>query len=181
MDSWKFIGWDLFCVTGRFETFSCGFRTENDPNDDINWLKLKVDKDIMLHGVSILGNNGGEFTATVKIYLFVLDNDDGDDETIITSKTGTFTSGARESGNGSYYFGFDVIFDDPVAVKKEYCYTIDTSVSGPGFYHGIEGLDEGHFSGVNFDFQPMFLNDHVHGIRRDDQNVCAELLFKVTE
>ncbi|KAL9988065.1 hypothetical protein ACROYT_G002463, partial [Oculina patagonica] len=67
----------------RFKSFLHDRYLKNDP-DDYDWFCLKVDKDIILHGVSLLGNNGGEFT--VKLDFFLFNYDDDGDHVVLASK-----------------------------------------------------------------------------------------------
>ncbi|XP_078367175.1 BTB/POZ domain-containing protein 6-like [Oculina patagonica] len=79
----------------RFKSFIHGAESdyENDPEEE-EWFPLIVDKDIMLHGVSLLGNDGGKFEVT----LIILDevDEDANDESILASKTGIFISEWKE-------------------------------------------------------------------------------------
>ena len=159
----------------RFKSFLPDSYCENDPDD---WFPLTVDKDIMLHGVSFLGNDGGKFPASLQVSYFI-DNEDDDDhvfedeeELILASKTGVFTSGRRECSYG-YYYGFDVIFDEPLAVEKDILYFISASVDGPDCCLANGATDEVHVSGVKFNFNPNMTDL--------PQSTCAELLFKVKE
>ena len=158
----------------RFNSFAPhGSIVENNP-DEGDLIPLSVNKDILLYGVSMLGNDGGKFTVNLKVYIT-----DSHGETVLGAKSGTFTSGRRECNNGCYY-GFDVIFDDPVLVNKNHECSIKAWVDGPGYFFGKEGVDGGEFSGVTFYFLHFFENiDPVHGLV--PPSVCAELLFKVYE
>ena len=159
----------------RFKGFSpYGSIIKNCPEED-DWFPLRVDKDIMLYGVSMLGNDGGRFVVNLKAYTC-----DSNGEHVLGDKAGTYTSGRKECNNGCYY-GFDVIFDDPVFVKKKNntCF-IKAMVDGPGYFYGEEGVDGGEFSGVTFEFKHFFKNnDPTYGWLHP--GVCAELLFKVVE
>lgn len=73
--------------------------------------------DIMLHGISVLGNDGGTRSVTVKVSLFASpedcegddDNDDvySDEEIVLASTSGTYISGRRESGQ-EFHYGYNV-------------------------------------------------------------------------
>ncbi len=160
----------------RFKSFIHGSHNENDPEEE-EWFPLIVDEDILLHGVSLLGNDGGQFEVTLKI---LDENDDGDnDESILASKTGTFTSEFKECNN-SFYYGYDVMFDVPFAVKKHITYYIQASVDGPGHMFGKEAINNIHFSGVKFDFYHQWV---VYDTEYGDVEASefAELLFTVKE
>lgn len=55
-----------------------------------DWLPFTVDKAIMLHGVSLLGNEGGKFAVTVRVSFFAPpeddEGDDGDNDTTVMTK-----------------------------------------------------------------------------------------------
>ncbi|KAL9988191.1 hypothetical protein ACROYT_G002605 [Oculina patagonica] len=162
----------------RFKSFLPNSYREYGPDDEY-WFPLTVEKDIMLHGVSLLGNDGGKFSVTLQVSLFMNDDDDDEDhdfdedeELVVASKTGIFSSGRRDCRYG-YYYGFDVIFDEPFALEKDILYFISTSVNGPGFFLADDATDVVQVSGVEFDFNPN-TNDVP-------QHTCAELLFKVKE
>lgn len=146
-------------------------------------LPLTVDKDIMLHGVSLLGNDGSKFAVTVKVSFFpppVDDedddddsDDDSDDEIVVASTSGTYISGRRDSAQG-FYYGFHVKFDEPVALDKGLLYFITVTVDGPSHCVGGPNSNLVGISGVEFNFNPIMDKD-------PPDNTCAELLFKVTE
>ena len=145
-------------------------------------LPFTVDKDIMLHGVGLLGNDGGKFEVTVKVSFFASPEDDegddddsvdSDDEIVVASISGTYISGRRESAQG-FYYGFHVKFDEPVALDKDLLYFIDVIVDGPSHCVGETNSNLVGISGVEFNFNPNMEKD-------PPGNTCAELLFKVAE
>ena len=108
--------------------------------------------------------------------------DDYGDLVYLATKTGTFTSG-RKACNYGFYYGFDVIFDEPFVVGTEHCYFIETSVSGPGRCLGNEVIHEVEHSGVKIVFDHYDLegiNDPIHG-ELPSCSMSAEILFKVKE
>ena len=143
-------------------------------------LPFTVDKDIMLHGVSLLGNDGGKFEVTVKFLFYASHEDDddsdvdSDDEIVVASTSGTYNSGRRKSTQG-FYYGFHVKFDEPVALDKDLLYFIDVTVDdGPSHCFGGTKSNLVGISGVEFNFNPVMEKD-------PPDSMCAELLFKVTE
>lgn len=163
----------------RFKSFSLhGSLIENDPEEEDSF-SLTVDKDIVLHGVSLLGNDGGKFKVPINILATDNDNDDGNkyEEILLLSKTGIFKSKQRQCYSGCY-FGFDVIFDKPIAVKKDVVYFVDSFVDGPDYFLAHEGMNVVNFSGGKFAFKHESLaNDTVHGLV--NRGLCAELLFQI--
>ena len=166
-----------FVRCSRFSSFlPTALYHDSDVLSERDWFPLEVDKEIILHGVSILGNDGGKFTVQLKIFVY-----DESDELVLLTKTGTFTSG-RKAGNYGFYYGFDVIFDEPFVVGTEHCYFIETSVSGPGRCLGNEVIHEVEHSGVKIVFDhdgQRVINDPIHGELFG--SMSAEILFKVKE
>ena len=116
----------------RFLGFNRHFCIETEPCIEES-LPFTVDTDIMLHGVSLLGNDGGKFAVTVKVLCFVPFEDSGypsDEELVLASTSGSYISRKKESGHG-FYNGFHVQFDEPAALQKDYLYFIDITVDGP--------------------------------------------------
>ncbi|XP_078365350.1 BTB/POZ domain-containing protein 6-like [Oculina patagonica] len=160
----------------RFKSFLHEKYIENDPDEE-DWFTLEVDKDIILHGFSLLGNNGGEFTVKLDFFLFNDDDDDGD-HVVLASKTGTYISKERKCNSG-FYYGFDVIFDEPLAVDRNVLYLYEAYVIGPGHYLGNH-INHAFVSGVRLDFEHKeFYRGPIYG--RLSESMCAELLFKVKE
>ncbi|XP_078365262.1 BTB/POZ domain-containing protein 6-like [Oculina patagonica] len=158
----------------RFKSFHHARYLKNDPNE-ADWFGLDVNKDIILHGVSLLGNDGGKFTVTLRIWIFGED----DDSIYLASNTGTYTSERRMCGSG-FYYGFDVIFDEPFSVERDVVYFIETSVDGPGYWLGNEVVHSADVSGVQFDIEHQdAILDPIYG--ELPRSMCAELLFRIKE
>ncbi|XP_078353077.1 BTB/POZ domain-containing protein 2-like [Oculina patagonica] len=164
------VGCLLRCCT--FKSFAHDKYFLNDAEEPVLFLKI-IDKDIMLYGVSLLGNDGGEFGVCLNIV-------DETNNSILASKTENFTSQRRECNN-DFYYGFDVIFDVPVALGKNSAYRIEPSVYGPGYMTGQKVIDRYvHSSGVTFEFDHDWVGDTDFG-DLDQSVVIAELLFTVKE
>ena len=73
-------------------------------------------------------------------YSVTLNFSNNDDALFHAAKTGVFTSFHMklESDSPSYYYGFDVLFDNPVALKKDVKYCFEVVISGPD--SDVEGL-----------------------------------------
>lgn len=50
------------------------------------------------------------------------------------------------------YYGFDVIFDDPVCLESGTTYEIVSNIRGPDSWYGLEGKASAECSGVTFRF-----------------------------
>ena len=165
---------DGFSATGRHVTLlgCCRYNDSfdvvgygNDPSTN-HPVKLTVDKDILLHGVSFWADVSelyASFEITVKVYLVNKDS-------LLLSHTVLDKVEYQENAFCSYH-GFDVIFDKAVALKKNVQYRITVSIDWPdiAFYYGYGGVFETvHCGGVTFNFD-------------DQETVLAEFLFTVPE
>ena len=138
------------------------------------WTPFEVDSDILIHGVSMFGNDGGKYTVELEIFTFDAD----DNKLLYATKTGTYTSGRKACNNG-FYYGFDIIFDEPcVLVAYRWQYSIEALVSGPGRCLGKEKIYHVEHSGVKIVFDHHeIVTDPVHG--ELSRNAFAEILFTV--
>ncbi|XP_078365370.1 BTB/POZ domain-containing protein 6-like [Oculina patagonica] len=114
------VGSPLRCC--RFESFDYDRDWVNDP-ENREYVELTVDKDIRLYGVSLFGDDGGEYSVTLKIR-------NARKRSFLATTTGTFTSESKDCEYGTYY-GFDVLFDSPVFLKKNVEYYIEALIDGP--------------------------------------------------
>ena len=133
--------------------------------DSINFT---VDKDIILHGLCLLGKKNNDYSVTLTIKQT-------DTESVLASKTGTFSSKLLQHANGNYY-GFELLFDSTVACKKNTAYEIEALITGPTrSWRGSDGLGTVVCSGVKFLFTD---NDSSNGTSvRNGQ--FPEILFSV--
>ena len=128
-----------------------------------------VDQDVVLHGVSLFGSEGNDYSVTLKIL-------NGDDGSAVASKSGTFRSEVKEISASNFYHGFDVLFDDVVSITKEAKYRIKALIDGPPSGYGTEGFDEAYCAEVAFTFEYGEEFDF-----EDNLGQFAELLFKLRE
>ena len=127
-----------------FSSFDIGRYFGNIP-EEWSSLILTIDKDMLLHGVSLFGNDGGDFLVTLRIL-----NDT--DDSILAAVTGTFKSGLKTCpSNGDVYYGFDVLLDFAVALKKDVPYCVQASIDGPDYcFFQCEQSGVVHCAGVTF-------------------------------
>ena len=112
-------------------------------------LIFEVDEDISLFGVTLFGSRKCDYSVTIQI----IDRHERHVWNYVCIKTGKFSSERIESHLGSYY-GFNVLFDSPVGIKKGFRYQLGASISGGAI--SCFGQNGQHFvvcSGVRFDFQ----------------------------
>ncbi|KAL9955309.1 hypothetical protein ACROYT_G036615 [Oculina patagonica] len=166
------------CRIEAFET-DC-FNWKNEDNNSPYITEVTVDKDIVLYGVSLFGNEDAKYTATVKVL-----NDYG---SILAVKSGAFTSSRTmvESWSKIYsYYGFDVLFDDPVTLEKDECYFVGTNLDGPDscvkgwLVSDVRCVDD-HSAGVKFSFKGL-LYDEDDEVVEEIAGQIPELLFKLKE
>jgi len=129
-------------------------------------VKLTVDKDILLHGVSFWTPESESLvtvSVTVKVYL-------GNKDSLLLSHTVEGKVGYQENAFCSYH-GFDVMFDNAVAMRKnvQYCIAVSTDWPDVSFYYGYDDVFESiHCSGVTFNF-----------VR--EETLLAEFLFTIPD
>ena len=129
---------------GRFQSVSdeifCTYR------GDKHYLCFKVDKDVMLHGLRLLGSENNKYTVNLEVkhctnFLW----------TVLVSKSATFTAKAFQYKSFPIH-GFDVLFDRPAYIKKGKHYRLEALISGPPSLTGTGGLDTVRSAGVTFQF-----------------------------
>lgn len=69
----------------------------------------------------------------------------------IASKSGKFSS-MRVQKQLSYFYGFDVLFDSPVVLRKGIMYCVKATIDGPNSWFVCCGLDHVQCHGVKFSF-----------------------------
>ena len=129
---------------------------------------LSVDKDIVLHGVCLLGRENGS-------YFVELDVTESCSESIVASKTKHFSSELIQGKNYSYH-GYRVFFDKKIILKKNTMYHIRAKISGPPSFWGNIGCSTVQCSGVTF----KFINSEYSQNGTDTcQGQFPEFLFSV--
>ena len=108
-----------------------------------SYLSFSVNKNILLHGVYLFGSECNDYSVTLNIYRWP-------ECTIVLSTKSTFSSLHNKSKN---YWGFDVLFDAPVAIIKGDKYVIEAVISGPYFFGGRNSNSHVESSGVTFKFE----------------------------
>ena len=90
-----------------------------------------VNKDIHLIGVGHFGHEGGTYTVRTQL----IDTVSG---SCVASKSGVYSSEEKHQEITNYY-GFTVLFDDAVPVKKNNCYEVVSLVKGDPSWYGDKG------------------------------------------
>ncbi|XP_068754690.1 BTB/POZ domain-containing protein 6-like [Montipora capricornis] len=108
-------------------------------------LIFTVNKNIKLHGLRLFGSVNNNYSVELVIEDLV-------SRAIVKAKTGIFKSQSMQC-NGALYFGFEILFDTPLDVKKNTDYLIEAKISGPPSGKGYNGRCMEEVSGVVFTFK----------------------------
>ena len=103
-------------------------------------LKLTVSKPAMLHGVQHFGSEGGKYTVS----LAVKDVANGFS---LVNQLGTYSS-EKDETNG--YYGFDVMFDQPICLEVGKAYEIKSLIRGPLSWYVAKGKESHEIQGIQF-------------------------------
>ena len=103
-------------------------------------LKLTVSKPVMLHGVQHFGSEGGKYTVS----LAVKDVANGFS---LVNQSGTYSS-EKDETNG--YYGFDVMFDQPICLEVDKAYEIVSLIRGPLSWYVAKGKESDEIQGIQF-------------------------------
>ncbi|XP_078344861.1 BTB/POZ domain-containing protein 6-B-like [Oculina patagonica] len=120
--------------------------TWNYNHDNKECIDLKVDKDIKLYGIRMLGSENSNYVVILRIR-----DTRFPDNMFLLSKSGTFSS-KRVRTQLAHFYGFDVMFDSPVVLRKGVTYCVAARIDGPVSWYGFDGLDEVHCHDVTFSF-----------------------------
>ena len=129
-----------------------------------------VNKDIHLIGVEHFGCEGRTYTVRTQL----IDTVSG---SCVASKSGVYSSEEKHQEITNYY-GFTVLFDDPVPIKQNNCYEVVSLVDGLSSWFGDKGKSTVECFGVTFTFhntEEQMDNNHT-GINSGQFPV---LLFEV--
>ncbi|KAL9958703.1 hypothetical protein ACROYT_G035753, partial [Oculina patagonica] len=147
---------------------------------EVNWryasddcIDFKIDKEIELHGVRMFGSENGEYVAILRI--IAIENDYA-----FVAKSGKFSS-AQVRSQSTCYYGFDILFDDPVVLYKDQKYRVTATTDGPDSPYGIDCFPSVQCHGVTFSFFTADWNNSPESAHPNDTDVdggqFAEFLF----
>ena len=109
-----------------------------------DFLNFSVDKDIMLHGLSLFGSENNNYSVTLEVK-------DSSNNSTVASKRGTFSS-KRMPYKSDHYYGFEILFESPVLLKSTTEYRVEALISGPPSSRGEFGYHSVQMSDVKFMF-----------------------------
>ncbi|XP_078360743.1 BTB/POZ domain-containing protein 6-like [Oculina patagonica] len=138
------------CRFGSVDHTSSGYPYLPDQKD---CLFFTVNKDISLLGVTLCGSENNKYSVTIHIKNL-------DENEYIFSKSGTFSSVLiKPKPAVNSYYGFTVLFDRSVFLKKDVSYLLEAFISGANSCIGQNGKDFVLCSGVRFDFKDSGFSD----------------------
>ncbi|XP_078344862.1 BTB/POZ domain-containing protein 6-B-like [Oculina patagonica] len=166
----KRAGSNLSCRRfGGLET-CCGWHYLSD-----DCIDFKIDKEIELHGVRMFGTENGDYVAILRIL-------DPEGNYVVEAKSGKFSS-TRVLSQSTCYYGFDILFDNPIFLSKDRKYRVIATMDGPDSSYGIDCFPSVQCHGVTFSF---FTADGVNSpddAQLNDTDVdggqFAEFLFRL--
>ena len=138
-------------------------------------IDLKIDKDIKLHGIRMFGSENGDYFTILRII-------DTNDDYVVAAKSGKFSS-VRVQSQSICYYGFDILFDDPVFLSSDHKYRVIAVMDGPDSSYGIECSSSIVCHGVTFSFFTVERNNSLQNYQPNDTDVnggqFAEFLFRL--
>ena len=142
--------------------------------DNKDFLKFAVDEDIKLHGVCLCGSISNDYIVTLELSELW----DRNVKSKLTSQKGTFSSKLLEY-KGSCYYGYKVLFDSSVLLKKDTWYLMSVSITGPPSWRGTGGTEYVHSSGVTFKFPDLSSSFSTDNGTDGEVGQFPEFLFSV--
>ena len=134
-------------------------------------LCFSVDRDIVFHGVNLFGSKNNTYSVTLMLLVY-----DGL-RSIDAFTTGTFCSLPNSSGE---FYGFDVLFEEPVTLSKGESYLLIAPCSGPESWYGTQGHRTSKCSGVSFTMEDIY-EKHSRGLERTspERGQFNEFIFSI--
>ena len=129
-------------------------------------LGLSVDRDVSLCGLRLFGSQGVQYSVTIGVY----EKGSGD---VLAQLVNTFDTDKAMTDN---YYGFDVIFDKPVAVKKNKTYEIRAVIRGPSSQYTNDGQKWVADKLACFSFSDSDRSTNGTGTK---QGQFAEIIYKI--
>ena len=125
-------------------------------------LAFSVNRNVVINGVRLFGSEGATYDVTVGIY---------DKGKKLTEEVGRFDTD-KEMTDG--YYEFDVLFREPVPVKKNETYEIRAVLSGPRSYYGQQGQVQVTVNDICFSFSDTSSDGNGTRVARGQ---FSEILF----
>lgn len=129
-----------------------------------------VDKDIQLLGVEHFGREGSGYTVNV-----VLSNTSNG--LCVVKKSGSYSSKLKHCDTKTFY-GFDVLFDNPVHLKQNVYYELVSLIKGDSSFYGEKGKSIVNCHGMYVSFRNSIETDDSNGTSTD-KGQFPTLLFQL--
>jgi len=107
-------------------------------------VNFSADRDIALHGVRLFGRENSSYWVNLEIKNVA-------NKAVLMSKAGWFSSKILRSNIGHYY-GFEVLFDTALVLKRNTTYFIEALITGSDSLRGENGHSSVKCSGVAITF-----------------------------
>ena len=133
-------------------------------------LNLTVSKPVMLHGVQHFGSEGGKYTVSLEVK-------DVMNGFSLVKQAGTYSSKKDETNGRSGYYGFDVMFDQPICLEASKAYDIVSLIKGPHSWHVTRGEKSVEVQGIQFSLSHSPASSNTTGV--DDGQFSAFIFNKM--
>ena len=130
-------------------------------------LAFSVNRNVVIHGVRLFGSEGVTYNATVGIY----GKRTSSGEEKLTEEVGRFDTDKEMTDD---YYGFDVLFKEPVPVKKNETYEFRAMISDPRSYRGDQGQAQVTVNDICFSFSDTSSDGNGTRVARGQ---FSEILF----
>ena len=147
----------------RFDTVAHHSWSYGSLRDCIN---VSTDRDIYLHGLRLFGSERNSYWVDLEIK-------NAENRSLFLSKTGWFATELLSSKLG-HFFGFEVLFDEVLLLKRHVTYSIEALITGLTSLSGSNGHNNVKCSGVTITFINSKYSGNGTSIR---QGQFPELVF----
>ena len=159
-----------FLTCNRFESLQAPEKKWHYKRGKSDRICFVVDKDIQLLGVEHFGRERSGYTVNV-----VLSNTSNG--LCVVKKSGSYSSKLKHCDTKTFY-GFDVLFDNPVHLKQNVCYELVSLIKGDCSFYGEKGKSIINCHGMYVSFRNSIETDDSNGTTADKGQFPA-LLFQL--
>ena len=159
-----------FLTCNRFESLQAPEKKWHYKRGKSDRICFVVDKDIQLLGVEHFGRERSSYTVNV-----VLSNTSNG--LCVEKKSGSYSSKLKHCDTKTFY-GFDVLFDNPVHLKQNVCYELVSLIKGDCSFYGEKGKSIINCHGMYVSFRNSIETDDSNGTTADKGQFPA-LLFQL--
>ena len=130
-------------------------------------LAFSVDDDILFHGVNLFGSKDSIYSVNLELFSGMYW------KKVLATRISAFPSVVDVSGE---CYCFDVLFENPIPLKKDVNYSLDAEITGPNSWYGTQSHQTQLCSGIKFTLNSDYsLADNKTGISTQGQ--FNELIF----